>query len=239
MIVSLFTAMTMSGGSAVENAVQTVEKVKIMNTASLALFIAAGVVFLIAAVLFFLLDIPKVFGDVTGYTAKKAIQNIREQNETTGDKAYKPSPVNAARGKVTDKISTAGLVDIKPEENTYGVAVGTSKLKGKAARQYEQQAREAMMAEQEGTTVLSNDNTTYAAEEGTTVLSPDNTPFAAAEGTTVFDPGMMPQADSGATTVLSQNMSPYAVASGPVAPTQSPFSVDYELCFTGSSEIIE
>ena len=44
--------------------------------------------------------IPKVISDLSGATARKTIKNIREQNEASGDKAYKVSAFNEARGKV-------------------------------------------------------------------------------------------------------------------------------------------
>ena len=77
--------------------------VELIQTMSLAAFIIAGVLFLSAIALFFLFNIPKVFGEVSGSTARKAIENIRQQNEQTGNKAYRPSPVNAERGKITDR----------------------------------------------------------------------------------------------------------------------------------------
>ena len=71
--------------------------VELLQTLSLTSYIIAGVLLLMSVALFFLLDIRKVIGDVTGSTARKAINSIREQNEASGNKAYKPSPVNAAR----------------------------------------------------------------------------------------------------------------------------------------------
>ena len=56
--------------------------------------IACGVFFVIAVLLFFTLRIPKVISDLTGRTARKAIENIRIQNEQSGDKAYQTTAVN-------------------------------------------------------------------------------------------------------------------------------------------------
>ena len=55
--------------------------VEMLNTLSFASFIASGVMFLTAVALFFLLDIPKVVGEVSGKTAKKSIQQIQKHNE--------------------------------------------------------------------------------------------------------------------------------------------------------------
>lgn len=70
--------------------------------------IACGLFFLIAVALFFVLSIPTVISDLTGRTARKAIEDIRKQNEQSGDKTYRSSAVNRERGKLTDKISQSG-----------------------------------------------------------------------------------------------------------------------------------
>lgn len=100
--------------------------IELLKTISLALFILSAVMFLVAVSLFFLLNVPKLVGDITGSTARKAIESIRKQNEESGDKAYKPSPVNLARGKTTEKISSSGQL-VKNSPNL-GVSVGTEQL---------------------------------------------------------------------------------------------------------------
>ena len=100
--------------------------VELLKTLSLAAYIIAGVLFLIAVALFFLLDILKVYGDISGRTAKKAIEAIRLQNESTGNKAYKPSAVNAKRGKLTDKITPSGR--LKKFTDGLPISVGTEKF---------------------------------------------------------------------------------------------------------------
>lgn len=93
--------------------------IETLQTASTISYIAAGILLLVAVALFFLLDIKKVIGDLTGITAKRAIENIRQQNEQTGEKNYKSSSVNLARGKLTDKISPSG----KLIKNTSGIGI--------------------------------------------------------------------------------------------------------------------
>lgn len=94
------------------------------------LFIIAGslsaVMLVVSFFLFMKFNIPKVVGEMSGATARKAISSIRNQNELTGDKAYKPSPVNTERGKLTDKISQSGK--IKQNILSTGVNVGTEKI---------------------------------------------------------------------------------------------------------------
>lgn len=89
--------------------------------------IACGVFFVIAVILFFTLKIPKVISDLTGRTARKAIESIRMQNEQSGDKTYQSSAVNLERGKLTDKISQSGR--LMPRDATpFGTGVITEKI---------------------------------------------------------------------------------------------------------------
>lgn len=161
--------------------------VELLQTLSIAAYIAAGVLLLIGIALFFLLDVPKLYGDISGRTARKAIEAIRQQNETTGNKAYKPSPVNAERGRLTDKITPSGRL----ESQTTGVPVGVGTEKFATA----------ILAPQ------SNE---------TTILNGDSSP-------------------TGETTLLTQDDLGQAVSVEDAAE----FTVDVEMSFTGSSEIIE
>ncbi len=72
--------------------------------------ILAAIMLVVSVIVFFLLKIPTVIGDLTGANARKAIENIRNQNESTGDKTYRSSKVNRERGKLTEKISPSGKI---------------------------------------------------------------------------------------------------------------------------------
>ncbi len=86
-----------------------------------------AILFVISVVLFFTLRIPKVISDLTGRTARKAIENIRMQNEQSGDKSYQSSAVNLERGKLTDKISRSGR--LVPRDSTpFGTGIITEKI---------------------------------------------------------------------------------------------------------------
>lgn len=181
--------------------------VELLQTLSLALYIVAGVLFLVGIALFFLLDVPKLYGDVSGRTAKKAIEAIRQQNESTGNKAYKPSAANAERGKLTDKITQSGRL----QSWTTGlpVSVGTEKLD-----------TSTLMPQPSETTVLAE-----AANE-TTVLE------QLVGETTVLTGTISP---AGETTILVSNEE----SSSETVADPAKFTVDVEMFFTGSSEIIE
>ncbi len=100
--------------------------IELLQTLSMGSAILSGVLLVLAIVLFFVLDIRVVIGDVTGSTQRKAIDEIRKQNEESGDKAYKPSPVNTARGKLTDKITYSGKLQQMTGKVDY--SAGTEKL---------------------------------------------------------------------------------------------------------------
>lgn len=89
--------------------------------------VACGVFFVIAVVLFFSLNIPKVISDLSGRTARKAIENIRMRNEQSGDKSYHSSAFNLERGKITDKISKSGRL-IQKSPTPFGTGVITEKI---------------------------------------------------------------------------------------------------------------
>lgn len=93
--------------------------------------ILCGIMFIVSVLVFIFLKIPKVISDLTGATARKAIKSIREQNEVSGDKAYKVSAFNEARGKLTDKISPSGNVVQQYHAQMRGIdttKIGTQEL---------------------------------------------------------------------------------------------------------------
>lgn len=170
--------------------------------------VACGVFFIIAAILFFAFKIPKVISDLSGRTAKKAIENIRMQNEASGDKAYKSSAVNLERGKITDKISKSGRLIKHPE-----TPFGTGKITEKISTQKLDTANE--------TTVLSASETTVLSASETTVLS------APAGETDVLMPEM------GETAVLSA-----AQPAVPVTQAAQAFAVEHEITYIHTNEVI-
>lgn len=93
-------------------------------------FLSAGILAIIFAVcsvlLFVLLKIPKVVGDLSGRTARKGIADIREQNIRTGDKRHKTSAVNLDRGRITDRITDSG--NIQRVGKTVNTGVMTQKI---------------------------------------------------------------------------------------------------------------
>ena len=57
----------------------------------------AGILLIKTIFMYFKMNIPAIIGDLTGKTAEKQIQQIREQNAKTGNKRYKPNVFNVKR----------------------------------------------------------------------------------------------------------------------------------------------
>lgn len=125
--------------------------------------VLSGIMLIVSVLLFILFKIPRVIGDLTGATAKKAIENIRNQNESSGDKIYKSSQVNRERGKLTDKISASGNI-ARQETNPLGGAMATTKIATQGL---------SPDASSNETTVLDSvsPNETTVLDNGTTVLN--------------------------------------------------------------------
>ncbi len=93
--------------------------VELLQTLSVVAYVIAGVLLLVAIALFFLLNIPKLYGDLTGKNARKAIESIRQQNEgaitaKTAKGSKKSSALSASptTGSFkTEKFSTTKLME--------------------------------------------------------------------------------------------------------------------------------
>lgn len=129
--------------------------IDVLQACSIGFWVAAGIFFLTAVALFFLMDIPKLYGEISGRTARKAIEQIRKHNAEalTGDIAG----AHTGSGVRTEKFSTATLA---PEAETGATTV---------------------LAEVGATTVLAESGaTTVLAEAGaTTMLTEPEHPQAA------------------------------------------------------------
>lgn len=150
--------------------------------------ILAAIMFIISVILFIVLKIPSVIGDLSGATARKAIEDIRSQNENTGEKTYKSSLVNRERGKLTDKISQSGNLIKNPSGGIWG-AMATEKIS--TQKLAEEAANETTVLGSNETTVLDGGNETTVLSGGageTTLL--DSMPMM--NETTLLSPSMMP-----------------------------------------------
>lgn len=186
--------------------------------------ILAAIMFIISVILFFVLKIPSVIGDLTGTTRRKAIEDMRNQNEETGEKTYRSSPVNIQRGKLTDKISESGSLIKHPSGSIWG-AMATEKISTQKLAQDE--VNETTVLGSNETTVLGSGNeTTVLGSNETTVLGGFNETTVLNAGmneTSVLDsmPGMSE------TTLLSPSMMATGI-----------FEIEYEITYIHTEEII-
>ena len=202
--------------------------IELLQNLSLASYILAGIFLFISLILFFRLDIINVIGDFTGANERKAIENMRLQNENASENGYKSMRSSSTRGRLTDKISPSGRLI----HNTGGFSSspGTEKFS----------TVELMPSTNETTVLAGNSNETTVLSSGvneTTVLS------QGMNETTVLSPGM------NETTVLSQSMGKFGVTTeltqnnaatiAESATMTGGFQLDIEMCFLGSAELIE
>lgn len=105
-----------------------------LSNLSLVCYIAAAILLVVGVVLFVILRIPKTFSDYTGRSARKKIMKLRDNNEKTGNKSYRPSQVNKERGKITENIPP------KPSKKKKDDMPGTGIIAENKAHRYEAEA---------------------------------------------------------------------------------------------------
>lgn len=87
-----------------------------LSMISIIAFVLAGICLVATIILFIYFKIPSIIGDLSGKTARKSIEQMRQNNEKTGNKSYKPSKVNEKRGKLTDSIRETSKMVQKPKK---------------------------------------------------------------------------------------------------------------------------
>ncbi len=83
---------------------------KVLNTVSLVTFILAVAFLAFGIFCFIKFRIPRIIGDLSGRTARKSIEQMRAENEKSGKKSFRPHPVAADRGPLTDQIKQSGKI---------------------------------------------------------------------------------------------------------------------------------
>lgn len=187
--------------------------------------VLAGVMLVVTVLLFFLLKIPTVIGDLTGANARKAIENIRSQNESSGEKSHLTSAVNRERGKLTDKMTPSGRLIKNPSHSLRGTAAYTEKIST-------QKLQTANGSNE--TTVLGGNETTVLGQGAneTTVLGGNETTVLGQGASTMGVTGELARPAS-ETTVLSHETTAHAAPS-----LGSSFVIEYEITYTHTDEVI-
>lgn len=149
------------------------------NIISIVAFSLAGLGLAVSVFIWFKFDIWGIIGDLSGRTARKSIEQMRAENEKSGKKSFRPSPIAIERGGLTEAVEIIRSANeetekLGPEENvTELLADGTevlcdgTEILNESSEYYETE----LLNE---TTVL---NEAEFPEEGTTVLSEDTGSF--------------------------------------------------------------
>lgn len=147
-----------------------------INPVSIVFFILAGVFFIAAVYMFIRFNIPQVFGELSGKTARKSIEQMRNDNAKSGSKkSHRPSPNAVERGRLTDEIEHSKSLQRQGDNSV--------NLPPKADPMPQQSGRTDILPGNEGNAVGSLptemlDNTTEVladntASVGTEVLTPN------------------------------------------------------------------
>ena len=140
---------------------------EILSLVSLISYIVAGVCLVLAVFFWIFFKIPAVIGDLSGRTAKKSIEKMRQANVRSGNKSYRTSATNEARGKLTDtmqhssKLKKGKVQETKAAESET-VRPETGLLSENKADAYVEEGTEAldegettgMLVDEEATTAL-------------------------------------------------------------------------------------
>ncbi|MBS4212972.1 hypothetical protein [Neobacillus rhizophilus] len=76
---------------------------------SIAGYSLAAVLLIVAVFLFFKMNILAIIGDLSGRTAARQIEEIRERNKMTGSKRHQPDAFNLDRGSLTEPVGVRRL----------------------------------------------------------------------------------------------------------------------------------
>ena len=171
----------------------------------------------VAVILFVVLRIPTVIGDLTGANARKAIENIRNQSKQSADKE-----TDVDQGGHTDKISPSGRIVPQQRVRKEDESVRTSKLSNKE--------------------LIGNETTVLSSGGNETTVLGGNTPSAGE--TMVLLGSTMPGV--GETMVLDQNPTGISEPYQPIqnayveqyAAATDVFEIEFEITYIHTSEMI-
>ena len=98
---------------------------EILSLVSLISFALAAISLVVAVFIWFKFEIPAVISDLSGRTAKKSIQRLREDNEKSGKKIFKSSTTNIERGMLTDTMPDSEALKEDSRELKKHTDIGT------------------------------------------------------------------------------------------------------------------
>jgi len=130
---------------------------EILSVISLISYILAGVCLAFAVFFWFKFKIPAVIGDLSGRTAKKSIAKMRENNEKSGKKSYRPSAVNKERDKLTGSMSVTKKESSKQKKKEEILETG---LLSECKAEFIETQETALLYDGEETGLLHDENET-------------------------------------------------------------------------------
>ena len=160
------------------------------------------------------------------------------QNEYSGDKAHKPSPINVSRGKITEKISKSGR--LQQSAISFGGSPGTEKFATTQLSAYTS-APETDFGAAETTLLDPSMNETSVPDRSmneTSVLDQSMNDTSVPDQSMIETPVILPEGTPyGETTVLSE--CEFRSETDPVGFDKTEeFSLDFEIRYTASSDMV-
>lgn len=224
--------------------------VEFLQKLQMVCFVAAALMFLLAVLLFFIWNIPQVYGLLSGRIRKKAIENIRKMNEESKERKEAESNTSDMVNN-TAKLAQNGMIR-SASGHTNGISTEKIRTEMLTADGKDSNETTLLMEDTDETTLLSaesTDETTLLSAESTdetTLLSVENTDEATLlsenytgeiiNETTVLNQQV--QNKMYETTVLSQSMlNKETVAES--NKMEQKYGVIHEITFMESREIIE
>lgn len=80
--------------------------VEFLKNLSLISYILSAMFVIVSVVLFFVFDIKKIIGDLSGANARKAIENIQKQNESGKETIHRTHRGNSSTKSTANKMSS-------------------------------------------------------------------------------------------------------------------------------------
>ena len=158
--------------------------VELLQTLSLVAYIMSAVLLVLTIILFFVLRIPQVVGELTGIVRKRGIADISQQNESAESrKRVVTDAVNKERGRRTDRLTDSGRLVRATGKMHSGMntqKISTDILEEDAKKSMQQSRETTLLPQNAGeTTELSQlapdmkENFTQKLAPETTVLAPE------------------------------------------------------------------
>lgn len=214
--------------------------IELLQRLSMIAYILAAVFFVAAVILFFALKVPFLFGELTGATARKGVEAIRQQTLNGEQQANRAKKAKAERNK--QRSSGANMSKASRGEETELLDTA-NKPSTAPLGQETTLLSQPPIGDVGETAVLFDPSATqsnaYDSGETELLYSPASPPAYAEVGTTeaLRNEIVAPPypADDGETTLLINGTDPTPVST----PADGNVTVDVEMGFLGSGELIE